>query len=52
MNIHLYADLKEICPVGWDDAQESLGYVIIAGKAYQQWEANQEWSLWGWASAE
>jgi hypothetical protein len=24
--------LPEICPIGWADAQESLGYVIVIGK--------------------
>jgi hypothetical protein len=30
----LHVDLQEICPIGWADAQESLGYVIVSGKAY------------------
>jgi hypothetical protein len=36
MNVHLHVDLQEICPIGWADAQTPLGYVIVAGKAYQQ----------------
>lgn len=28
--------LQENCPVGWADAQESSGYVIVAEKANQQ----------------
>ena len=47
MKVHLHSDLQEICPVGWADAQESLGYVTVPGKASQQWEAILGWSLWG-----
>jgi hypothetical protein len=39
MKVHLHIDPQEICPVGWADVQESLGYVIVAGKAHQQQEA-------------
>jgi hypothetical protein len=39
MNVHLHVDLQEICPIGWADAQDSLDYVIEAGKAHQQREA-------------
>ena len=39
MKVHLHVDLQEICPIGWADAQESLGYVIVTGKAYRQQEA-------------
>lgn len=31
--------LQENCPVGWVDAQESLGYVIMTWNVYQQQEA-------------
>lgn len=44
-SIHLYSlttwkyvfilILQEICPIGWADDQESLGEVIVPGKAYQ-----------------
>jgi len=39
MKVNLHADLQETCPKGWTDAQESLGSVIVAGKAYQQRES-------------
>lgn len=40
MKVRLHSDLQEICPIGWaDDTQESLGYTIVAEKAYQQQEA-------------
>jgi hypothetical protein len=39
MKVHLHGDLQEICSIGWADAQESLGYVIVAGEASQQREA-------------
>ena len=39
MKVHLHVDLQEICSIGWANAQESLDYVIVAGKAYQQQEA-------------
>ena len=39
MKVHLYVDLQEIFPIVWDETQESLGYIIVAGKAYQQQEA-------------
>ena len=35
MKVHLHVDLQEICSIGWADAQEPLGYAIVAGKAYQ-----------------
>jgi hypothetical protein len=38
VKVHLQVDLQEICPIGWTDAQESLGYVIEAGEADQQQE--------------
>lgn len=38
MKIHLHVDLQEICPLGWTDGQESLGYVILAGKTCPQQE--------------
>ena len=44
--IHLHVDLQGICSIGWADAQESLGYVIVTGKAYQQQEAILGWNLW------
>jgi hypothetical protein len=31
----LHVDLQGNCPIVWVDAQESLDYVIITGKAYQ-----------------
>jgi len=40
MKVHLHIDLQEICSIGWADAQESLGYVIMVGGAYQQQEAD------------
>ena len=46
MKVHLHIDPQEICPIGWADVQESLGYVIVAGKAYQQREAILGQSLW------
>jgi hypothetical protein len=39
MKVHLYVDLQEVCSTGWVDAQESLAYVIVTGKTYQQQEA-------------
>ena len=40
MKVCLHIDLQEIWPIGWaDDTQESLGYTIVAEKAYQQQEA-------------
>jgi hypothetical protein len=36
MKVHLHVDQQEIFPIGCPDAQESLGCVIITGKAYQQ----------------
>jgi hypothetical protein len=33
MKVHLYVDLQVICPIGWADAQELLGYMIVTGKA-------------------
>ena len=30
MKVHLQVDLQGICPIGWADAQESLGYVIMS----------------------
>jgi hypothetical protein len=39
MKVHLHVDLQEIYAIGWADDQESLGYVIMAGKAYQQVQA-------------
>jgi hypothetical protein len=38
MKVHLHVDLQEICPLEWVNAQESLGYVIVTAKAYQQQE--------------
>ena len=38
MKVHLHVDLQEIYTIGWADVQESLGYVVVAGKAYQQQE--------------
>jgi hypothetical protein len=39
MKVYLHVDLQEIYSIRWSDAQESLGCVIVAGKAYQQPEA-------------
>lgn len=39
MGVHLHVGLQEICPIEWANAQVSLGYVIVTGKAYQQQEA-------------
>jgi hypothetical protein len=33
MRVHIHVDLQKICPIGWADAQESAGYVIVTGKA-------------------
>ena len=33
MKVHLHVDLQEIFSIVWADAQESLGYVIVTGKA-------------------
>jgi hypothetical protein len=46
MKAHLYVDLHEISSIGWANAQKSLGYVIVTGKAYQLQEAIS----WGLAS--
>lgn len=46
MKVHLHDDLQGIWPIGWADAQESLGHVTVAGKAHQQGEAFMGWSLW------
>lgn len=35
MKVHLHIDLQEICPVGWANAQELLGYITVVGKAYR-----------------
>jgi hypothetical protein len=34
MKAHLYPDLQETCSIGWADAQDSLGYVILARKVH------------------
>lgn len=34
MRVHLQIDLQKICLIGWADAQESLGYGVVVGKAY------------------
>jgi hypothetical protein len=39
MKGHLHVDLQGIHPIGWADAQESLGYIIMTGTAYQYQEA-------------
>lgn len=40
MRVHCHVDLQEICPIGWaNNAQGSLGYVIVTEKADQQQEA-------------
>jgi hypothetical protein len=39
MKVHLYVNLQEICSTGWTNVQESLGDVIVTGKAYQKQEA-------------
>lgn len=39
MRVHLYVNLQKICPIAWTNLQESLGYVIVTGMAYQQQEA-------------
>jgi hypothetical protein len=39
MKVHLHVDLQEICPIGWAYANKSFGYVLMAGRAYQQQEA-------------
>lgn len=44
MKVHLHVDLREICPIGWADAQKSLSNIIVS---YQQQEAIQGCSLWG-----
>jgi hypothetical protein len=35
MKVDLHVDQQKICPIGWLDAQESLGYIIVARKVYQ-----------------
>jgi hypothetical protein len=52
MKVHLYFYLQEIVSVGWADAQESLVYVIEAGKGQQQQETILGSTLWGCASPE
>lgn len=32
MKVHLPVDLQEICSIGWANAQDSLGYVMVTGK--------------------
>lgn len=39
MKIHLHIDLQKLCSVVWADAQDLLGYAIMARKAYQKQEA-------------
>jgi hypothetical protein len=39
MNYIFILIVQEIWPIEWANTQESLGYVIMTGKAYQQ-EAN------------
>jgi hypothetical protein len=34
MKVHFHVDVQEIYSIGWADVQESLGYVIVSGKAY------------------
>jgi hypothetical protein len=36
MKVNLHFHLQEICLIGWAEAQESLGYVNMDGKTYQQ----------------
>jgi hypothetical protein len=38
MEVHLHVDLQKICPIGFADAQELLGYLIMTEKEYQQQE--------------
>jgi hypothetical protein len=45
MKVHLHVDVQEICLIEWADAQESLGSIIVAGEAYEQWEAILRQSL-------
>lgn len=52
MKVHLHVDPQEICPIEWADAQDSLGYVIVAEEAYEQWEAILNQSLWNCVSPE
>lgn len=40
MNVYLQVDLQEIFSIRWADAQKSLGYVIVSGKAHQLREAS------------
>jgi len=42
MKLCLYVDLQEICPIGWADAQESIGYVIVIGKHLSAARRNPE----------
>lgn len=38
MKVYFPVNLQEFSPMWWADAQESLGYIIIAGKSYQSLE--------------
>jgi hypothetical protein len=40
MKVHLYVDLQEICPIGWVNAQEPLGYVISDRKGILVLQSN------------
>ena len=39
MKVHLHVDLQGICLIGWANAQESLDYIIVTVKEYQQQKA-------------
>lgn len=45
--VHHYIYLQEIFSIGWSSAQESVGYVIVTGYAYQLQEEILSWSLLG-----
>jgi hypothetical protein len=47
MKEHLHIDSSGNMPSSVDYAQESLGYVIVTGNAYQQQAAILGKSLWG-----
>jgi hypothetical protein len=47
MKVHVYVDLQEVCSIGWANAQESLGYVIVIGKGLLAARSNPEMNSLG-----
>jgi hypothetical protein len=47
MEVNLYVDLQEICPIGWANTQESLDCVIVTGKGVSVARSNPEMKSFG-----